>query len=262
MCATPSNHARMSTTPPARIRADLLLVSRGLIATRAKAREAIEAGLVHSGERQINKPAELLDPDCPLKAQLAYHWVSRAGIKLVAALDAFNVDVTDRQCLDIGSSTGGFTQVLLARGAAHVIAVDVGRDQLDESLRQDERITSLEGQDARDLTADDLGEPAPDLVVMDVSFIGLEKILPSLLEALPPSVELVALVKPQFQAGPKRVGKRGIVEAATALIISEEVRVEIQGMGGLDVIAMIESPIAGGDGNREFLLHAKRVEQA
>lgn len=249
----------MTTTPPVRIRADILLVSRGLIATRAKAREAIEAGLVHSGERQINKPAELLDADCPLKAQLAYHWVSRAGVKLVAALDAFGVDVTDRQCLDIGASTGGFTQVLLARGAAHVIAVDVGRDQLDESLRQDDRITSLEGQDARDLTPDDLGEPAPDLVVMDVSFIGLEKILPSLLEALPQEVELVALVKPQFQAGPKRVGKRGIVEAGTALIISEEVRVELQGMGGLDVISMIESPIAGGDGNREFLLHAKRV---
>jgi 23S rRNA (cytidine1920-2'-O)/16S rRNA (cytidine1409-2'-O)-methyltransferase len=249
----------MTTTPPARIRADLLLVSRGLIATRAKAREAIEAGLVQTGDRIINKPAELLDPDCPLKAQLAYHWVSRAGVKLVAALDAFGVDVTDRQCLDVGASTGGFTQVLLARGAAHVIAVDVGRDQLDESLRQDDRVTSLEGTDARHLTVDDLGEPAPDLVVMDVSFIGLEKILPSLLEALPETVEIVALVKPQFQAGPKRVGKRGIVEAATALIISEEVRVELQGMNGLDVIAMIESPIAGGDGNREFLLHAKRT---
>jgi 23S rRNA (cytidine1920-2'-O)/16S rRNA (cytidine1409-2'-O)-methyltransferase len=245
-----------------KVRADLLLVSRGLIATRAKAREAIEAGLVQSGARTITKPAELLDPDCPLKAQLAYHWVSRAGLKLVAALDAFGVDATDRQCLDIGASTGGFTQVLLARGAAHVIAVDVGRDQLDESLRSDERVTCLEGQDARDLTAEDLGEPAPDLVVMDVSFIGLEKILPSLLEALPETVELVALVKPQFQAGPKRVGKRGIVESATALIISEEVRVEIHGMGGLDVIAMIESPITGGDGNREFLLHAKRSAHA
>lgn len=248
----------MTTTPPARIRADILLVSRGLIATRAKAREAIEAGLVHSGARQITKPAELLDPDCPLKAQLAYHWVSRAGLKLVAALDAFGVDVTDRQCLDIGASTGGFTQVLLARGAAHVIAVDVGRDQLDEGLRHDDRITSLEGQDARDLTAEDMGEPAPELVVMDVSFIGIEKILPNLLEALPKEIELVALVKPQFQAGPKRVGKRGIVEAATALVIADEVRVELHGLGGLEVLSMIESPIAGGDGNREFLLHAKR----
>ena len=245
-----------------RLRADILLVSRGLIATRAKAREAIEAGLVQSGDRVINKPAELLDPDCPLKAQLAYHWVSRAGLKLVAALDAFGVDVTDRHCLDIGSSTGGFSQVLLARGAAHVIAVDVGRDQLDDSMRDNPQITSLEGQDARNLTTEDLGDPAPDLVVMDVSFIGLEKILPSLLDALPDQIELVALVKPQFQAGPKRVGKRGIVDAATALIIAEEVRLELQGMGGLNIIAMIDSPIDGGDGNREFLLHAKRTTRS
>jgi 23S rRNA (cytidine1920-2'-O)/16S rRNA (cytidine1409-2'-O)-methyltransferase len=240
-----------------KIRADLLLVSRGLIATRAKAREAIEAGLVQTGTRTITKPAELLDPDCPLKAQLAYHWVSRAGLKLVAALDAFEVDATGRCCLDIGASTGGFTQVLLARGGAHVVAVDVGRDQLDESLRDDPRITSLEGQDARDLTAEDLGEPLPDLVVMDVSFIGIEKVLPNLLAILPPTFELVALVKPQFQAGPKRVGKRGIVESETAALIATEVHEQIAAMG-LDVIAMIDSPIAGGDGNREFLLHAKR----
>jgi 23S rRNA (cytidine1920-2'-O)/16S rRNA (cytidine1409-2'-O)-methyltransferase len=243
-----------------KLRADLLLVSRGLIATRAKAREAIEAGLVSSGTRTIVKPAELLDPDCPLKAQLAYHWVSRAGLKLVAALDAFHIEATGRHCLDIGASTGGFTQVLLARGATHVVAVDVGRDQLDESLRDDDRITSLEGQDARNLEAFDLGEPMPDLVVMDVSFIGIEKILPSLLKILPSSFELVALVKPQFQAGPARVGKRGIVDPTTALIIAEEVRTELGAMDGLDILAMIDSPIEGGDGNREFLLHAKRSD--
>jgi 23S rRNA (cytidine1920-2'-O)/16S rRNA (cytidine1409-2'-O)-methyltransferase len=242
-----------------KMRADLLLVSRGLIATRAKAREAIEAGLVQTGSRTITKPAEMLDPDCPLRAQLAYHWVSRAGLKLVAALDAFEVDATGRHCLDVGASTGGFTQVLLARGAAHVVAIDVGRDQLDESLRGDPRITSLEGQDARDLTAEDLGEPLPDLVVMDVSFIGIEKILPNLLAILPPAFELVALVKPQFQAGPKRVGKRGIVETDVALVIAQEVREQLQEMVGVDVLALIDSPIAGGDGNREFLLHAKRL---
>jgi 23S rRNA (cytidine1920-2'-O)/16S rRNA (cytidine1409-2'-O)-methyltransferase len=241
-----------------RIRVDLLLVSRGLIATRAKAREAIEAGFVQSGERIITKPSELLDPDCPLKAHLAYHWVSRAGLKLVAALDGFGVDVTGRHCLDIGASTGGFTQVLLARGASHVIAVDVGRDQLDVSLQDDPRITSLEGRDARGLTHVDLGDPPPDLVVVDVSFIGLEKILPGLLLELAEKVELVALVKPQFQAGPKRVGKRGIVDPDTAAIIAQEVREAIHGMGGLRVLAMIESPISGGDGNREFLLHARR----
>jgi 23S rRNA (cytidine1920-2'-O)/16S rRNA (cytidine1409-2'-O)-methyltransferase len=211
-----------------KMRADLLLVSRGLIATRAKAREAIEAGLVQTGSRTITKPAEMLDPDCPLKAQLAYHWVSRAGLKLVAALDAFGIDATGRYCLDIGASTGGFTQVLLARGAAHVVAVDVGREQLDDSLRGNPQITSLEGQDARDLQEEDLGEPLPDLIVMDVSFIGIEKILPSLLKVLPPAFELVALVKPQFQAGPKRVGKRGIVDSDIAVLISEEVRAQRQ----------------------------------
>jgi 23S rRNA (cytidine1920-2'-O)/16S rRNA (cytidine1409-2'-O)-methyltransferase len=245
-----------------KIRADLLLVSRGLIATRAKAREAIAAGLVQSGSRTITKPAEQLDPDCPLKATLAYHWVSRAGLKLVAALDAFEVAVTGRYCLDIGASTGGFTQVLLARGAAHVVAVDVGRDQLDATLRDNSHTTSLEGKDARDVTADNISEdsglPLPDLMVMDVSFIGIEKILPNLLAIMPPAFELIALVKPQFQAGPKRVGKRGIVEAQTALIIADEVRAQIGALGGLTVLGMIDSPIIGGDGNREFLLHAKR----
>jgi 23S rRNA (cytidine1920-2'-O)/16S rRNA (cytidine1409-2'-O)-methyltransferase len=241
-----------------RIRADILLVSRGLIATRAKAREAIEAGLVRSGERVIAKPAELLEPDCPLTAQLAYHWVSRAGIKLVAALDAFGVNATERYCVDIGASTGGFTQVLLSRGAAHVLAVDVGRDQLDPKLADDDRITSLEGFDARSLTADEFGEPLPDLLVMDVSFIGLEKILPTVLPLLAEEADLVALVKPQFQAGPKRVGKRGIVAFETAAIIAEEVRNELDGLCGFKVLALIESPIEGGDGNREYLLHARR----
>ncbi len=245
-----------------KVRADLLLVSRGLITTRAKAREAIEAGLVQSGTRTIAKPAELLDPDCPLKAQLAYHWVSRAGLKLVAALDAFGVDVSGRHCFDIGASTGGFTQVLLARGAAHVLAVDVGRDQLDASLRGDPRITSLEGKDARDLSADDFDETPPDLIVIDVSFIGIEKLLPSLLKILPQNMELVALVKPQFQAGPSRVGKRGIVDSAVADVIAQEVRELLDGMDGLKVMSLIDSPIAGGDGNREFLLHAKRSNRS
>ncbi|WP_290807846.1 TlyA family RNA methyltransferase [Aquidulcibacter sp.] len=244
-----------------RMRADLLLVARGLIATRAKAREAIESGLVRSGDRIIAKPSELLEPDCPLTAQLAYHWVSRAGLKLIAALDAFGIMATDRYALDIGASTGGFTQVLLSRGAAHVVAVDVGRDQLDASLRNNPAITSLEGTDARSLSPDDLGEPVPDLVVIDVSFIGLEKILPSVLPLVAPSADLVALVKPQFQAGPARVGKRGLVDPAVAAVISEEVRHELDGLCGFKVLGLIESPIAGGDGNREYLLHARRVAQ-
>jgi 23S rRNA (cytidine1920-2'-O)/16S rRNA (cytidine1409-2'-O)-methyltransferase len=242
-----------------KVRADLLLVARGLIATRAKAREAIEAGLVSSRGRIITKPAEMLDPDCPLKAQLAYNWVSRAGLKLVAALDSFGIDVHGRYCLDIGASTGGFTQVLLARGAAHVTSVDVGRDQLDESLRDHDQIASLEGKDARDLTQADFGPTHPDLVVMDVSFIGIEKILPHLLTLLPPELDFIALVKPQFQAGPKRVGKRGIVDHDVAQVIAEEVSASVNAMEGLAIVAMIDSPIVGGDGNREFLLHAKRL---
>jgi 23S rRNA (cytidine1920-2'-O)/16S rRNA (cytidine1409-2'-O)-methyltransferase len=241
-----------------RQRADLLLVSRGLIATRAKARQAIEAGLVRSGGKIIHKASELLESDCPLTAQLAYHWVSRAGLKLVAALDAFGVMATDRYCLDIGASTGGFTQVLLSRGAAHVISVDVGRDQLDIKLRDHPKIMLLEGTDARALIQDDLGEPTPDLVVIDVSFIGLEKILPHVLPLVAPDADLIALVKPQFQAGPARVGKRGIVDPDIAAIIAEEVRHELDGLSGFHVLSMMESPIAGGDGNREYLLHARR----
>jgi 23S rRNA (cytidine1920-2'-O)/16S rRNA (cytidine1409-2'-O)-methyltransferase len=241
-----------------KIRADLLLVSRGLLPTRAKAREAIEAGLVTSGGRLIGKPADMLDPDCQLKAERAHPWVSRAGLKLVAALDSFGVAVKDRHCLDIGASTGGFTQVLLARGAAHIVAVDVGRDQLDQSLRGHSQITSLEGQDARTLNPDHFGDPAPDLVVMDVSFIGVEKILPHLLTILSKPLDLIILVKPQFQAGPKRVGKGGIVESSVAAEIALEVRDFINVLEGVDVIGLIDSPIAGGDGNCEFLLYARR----
>lgn len=243
-----------------RMRADLLLVARGLIATRAKARQAIESGLVHADGRVITKPSELLDPDSQLQAQLAHQWVSRAGLKLFAALDAFKIDVRDRYALDIGASTGGFTQVLLARGAAHVIAVDVGRDQLDPSLRSNPAITSLEGTDARNLRPTDLGEPVPDLVVIDVSFIGLEKILPSVLPLIAADSDLVALVKPQFQAGPARVGKRGLVDPALAASIADEVRQSLDGLCGFQVIGMMDSPIAGGDGNREFLMHARRGE--
>ncbi|GIU66946.1 TlyA family RNA methyltransferase [Candidatus Phycosocius spiralis] len=241
-----------------RQRADLLLVSRGLIATRAKARQAIKAGLVRSGEKIIQKASELLETDCPLTAELAYHWVSRAGLKLVAALDKFDVMVSDRYCLDLGASTGGFTQVLLSRGVAHVVSVDVGRDQLDAKLRDNQKITLLEGTDARTLSQDDLGVPLPDLVVMDVSFIGLEKILPHILPLVAPNADLIALVKPQFQAGPSRVGKRGIVDPDVAAVIAEEVRLELDGLCGFQVLSMMESPIAGGDGNREYLLHARR----
>jgi 23S rRNA (cytidine1920-2'-O)/16S rRNA (cytidine1409-2'-O)-methyltransferase len=240
-----------------KIRADLLLVSRGLLPTRAKAREAIEAGLVISDGKVITKPADMLSPDCSLTAERPHPWVSRAGLKLVAALDHFGVQPTGRHCLDVGASTGGFTQVLLARGAAHVLAVDVGRDQLDQSLRGHAQITSLEGQDARTLTRAHLGDLGPDLVVMDVSFIGVEKVLPHLLTILPRPADIIILVKPQFQAGPHRVGKGGIVDSAVAVEIAAEVAGFIEALDGIDMIGQIDSPIVGGDGNREFLVYAR-----
>ncbi|GBF57500.1 hemolysin A [Candidatus Phycosocius bacilliformis] len=242
-----------------KMRADLLLVAKGLMPTRAKAREAIEAGLVQSAGRIIRKPADLLDPDGELSAGQAHPYVSRAGLKLAAALDRFGVDPEGRFCLDIGASTGGFTQVLILRGAAHVLAVDVGRDQLDVSLRGHPAITLRESTDARTLSASDLGDPLPDLIVIDVSFIGLEKILPSVLDLVAPRADLVALVKPQFQAGPNRVGKRGLVAPDVAAQVAEETRQALDGLSGFAVLDMMESPIVGGDGNREWLLHARRL---
>jgi 23S rRNA (cytidine1920-2'-O)/16S rRNA (cytidine1409-2'-O)-methyltransferase len=243
-------------------RADLLVVSRGLIASRAKAREAIEAGRVYMGATQVTKPAQMLDVDCDLRAEPAYPWVSRAGLKLAAALDAFGLDPSQRQCLDIGASTGGFTQVLLARGARHVVAVDVGRGQLHATLAGDKRVTSLEGHDARTLTRDNLGPNSPDLVVMDVSFIGVEKILPSIMALLNGTFDVVVLVKPQFQAGPARVGKGGIVDPGVADMVAAEVGAQIGALPRLSVLGLIPSPILGSDGNREFLLHARGAPAA
>ena len=241
-----------------KLRADLLLVQSGLMPTRAKARDAIAAGLVHADGKPVRKPSELLDPSSTVTASLPHPWVSRAGIKLEAALKAFDIEVTGRTCLDVGASTGGFTQVLLTRGAAQVYAVDVGHDQLDPSLRADPRVINLEGLDARALRRDDLGANLPDLLVADVSFIGLEKVLPPVLGVLEQPLDVVVLVKPQFQAGPARVGKRGLVDPDTARIIAEEVRNLLDGLSGLRVQSMIDSPVTGGDGNHEFLLWAIR----
>jgi 23S rRNA (cytidine1920-2'-O)/16S rRNA (cytidine1409-2'-O)-methyltransferase len=243
-------------------RADLLLVAKGHAPTRAKARAAIEAGLVMANGRIVSKPADLLEEDCDLVASAAFAWVSRAGAKLAAALDAFEVNPAGRICLDIGASTGGFTEVLLSRGAAHVFAVDVGRGQLDPAIAGDSRVTNLECHDARNLTQDDLAPFKPDLLVADVSFIGLEKVLPIPLSLCAHEAEMIALIKPQFQAGPARVGKGGIVKADLAEAIAEETVQTLDGLEGFYVQRLIESPITGGDGNREFLIHARRSAQA
>ena len=244
-----------------RSRVDLLLVARGLFDSRARARAAIEAGLVTADGVVVAKPAELVSEDATIAATAAHPWVGRGALKLVHALELWPLDLTGRTVLDVGASTGGFTEVCLARGAARVFAVDVGRDQLHASLRSDSRVVGLEGTDARRLTTDQITTP-PDLVVCDASFIGLAKVLPIPLSLAGEGADLVALVKPQFEVGPDRVGKGGLLkdEAARAEALSDVIAF-IQS-AGWEVMATADSPIEGGDGNHEFLLHARKSRPA
>jgi 23S rRNA (cytidine1920-2'-O)/16S rRNA (cytidine1409-2'-O)-methyltransferase len=244
-----------------RVRADVLLVERGLFDSRAKARAAIEAGGVRAGGRVVAKASELLDAEVELEAVAAHPWVGRGALKLTHALDLWPVAVAGRGVLDVGASTGGFTEVCLAKGAARVYAVDVGRGQLHPSLAADPRVTNLEATDARDLTPGLIAEP-PGLIVTDVSFIGLAKALPAALELAGAGADLVALVKPQFEVGPGRVDKGGVVkdEAARASALAD-VAAFLEG-AGWSVKATADSPIAGGDGNREFLLWATKKPPA
>ena len=244
-----------------RKRADLLLVERGLFESRAKARAAIEAGGVSAGGRVVLKASEALDETAEIEAVAAHPWVGRGALKLVHALETWPVTVAGRVVLDVGASTGGFTEVCLARGAARVYAVDVGRGQLHASLAGDPRVTALEATDARDLSPALVPE-APGLIVTDVSFIGLAKALPAALALAIGGAELIALVKPQFEVGPERVGKGGVVkdEAARANALANvEAFLEAAGWA---VQATTESPIAGGDGNLEYLLWAKKKPPA
>lgn len=245
-----------------RTRADLLLVARGLADSRARARAAIEAGLVTAGGRVVTRPSELLDDTAAIVASAPFVWVSRGGLKLEAALDAFALSPQGRQALDVGASTGGFTDVLLARGAAHVVAVDVGRSQLHPRLQADPRVLSREGCDARSLTRDDLDGRVPDLVVADLSFIGLAKAIGPALALAAPSADFVALIKPQFEAGPSRVGKGGLVAPDVAATVADEVTADLDGLHGFALRAVAPSPVAGGDGNLEWLAWFARVEGA
>lgn len=234
----------------------MALVKAGLFDSRAKAREAIEAGLVTVDGAVIGKAAALVAPHAVLAATPPYPWVSRGGVKLAAALDHFGFSARDRHCLDIGASTGGFAQVLLDGGAAYVTAVDVGRGQLHASLAGHPRLTHIEGTDARMLGASDLGV-APSLITFDVSFISLRLVLPSVLSMADREAECVALIKPQFEAGFGRVKKGVVRDAAIHEEVCAALRETVQALGWtvLDVIA---SPIVGGDGNKEFLLGARR----
>lgn len=238
-------------------RADLLLVARGLFESRAKARAAIEAGGVAADGRPVLKASELLAPDAVLSATPAHPWVGRGALKLEHALVTWPIAVEGRVVLDVGASTGGFTEVCLAAGARRVYAVDVGRGQLHPSLLDDPRVVILEGVDARTLIAAQVPEP-PQLVVCDVSFIGLAKALPAALALAVPGADLVALVKPQFEVGPERVGKGGLVKDLGARAEALEGVKTFIAASGWTVRATADSPIEGGDGAREHLLWAQK----
>jgi 23S rRNA (cytidine1920-2'-O)/16S rRNA (cytidine1409-2'-O)-methyltransferase len=240
----------------ARQRIDRVLVERGLFESRTKAQAAIEAGLVTVDGRTVGKASEEIAADAKLHASAAHPFVSRGGVKLAAALDHFHIDPKDRVCLDIGASTGGFTQVLLERGASRVYAVDVGHGQLHESLRVRPEIVLLENTDIRTLSPDSFSD-VPDLVTVDVSFISLKLVLPPALALLKPAAQLVALIKPQFEAGRSAV-KKGIVrDPAMHAIVCEDITKFVTSLGWR-VLGIITSPIEGGDGNIEFLLEAAR----
>jgi 23S rRNA (cytidine1920-2'-O)/16S rRNA (cytidine1409-2'-O)-methyltransferase len=237
-------------------RADIALVERGFFVSRAKAREAIEAGLVTLDGRVVDKPSEQVAPDARLDAQAPYPWVSRGGVKLAAALDAFAFDPAGKQALDIGASTGGFSHVLLSRGAAHVTCVDVGQGQLHPLIANDPRVKSLEKCDARALRAEDFGQ-APQLIVCDVSFISLALVLPGVLAMAAEKAEAVLLIKPQFEAGPENVKKGLVRDVVVRRAACDKIAGLVQSLGWY-IVGPIDSPIQGGDGNREFLLGARR----
>jgi 23S rRNA (cytidine1920-2'-O)/16S rRNA (cytidine1409-2'-O)-methyltransferase len=239
-----------------RQRADRLLVERGLFESRAKAQAAIEAGLVFADDQPVRKASEELATDSVIRASAVHPYVSRGGIKLAAALEQFGFDPRGRVCLDVGASTGGFIQVLLERGAKRVYAVDVGRDQLHESLRGRPGITLFETTDIRSLSPRLLDE-APDFVTVDVSFISLKKVLPQALGLSKGPAWLVALIKPQFEAG-RAALKKGIVRDRTVhAAVCSDIEKFVTALGWR-VVETIESPITGGDGNIEFLLGAVR----
>lgn len=240
----------------ARLRLDRLLVARGLFESRARAQAAIAEGLVRVAGAIVTKPAAEVAPDAEIAAEAAHDFVSRGALKLDAALAAFAIDPAGLTALDVGASTGGFTEVLLRRGAAHVFAVDVGRDQLHARLKGHPAVTSLEGTDIRALAPGAL--PPIGLVVVDVSFISLALVLPPALAFAAPGARLVALVKPQFEAGRAALKKGVVRDAAVHEAVCDRARALVAGLGWR-VVGLVPSPIAGGDGNREFLLGAERA---
>ena len=240
----------------AKVRADQLLVTRGLFESRARAQAAIEAGRVSAGGEQVRKSSQELHEDVDLVAEPAHPFVSRGGVKLASALAHFDFDPSGKICVDVGASTGGFTDVLLRGGARRVYAVDVGTGQLHPSLTGHPLVVQLEKVDARTLNRSHIPEAAG-LITVDVSFISLKLIVPGLANIAAPDAALIALVKPQFEAG-KTLVRKGVVRDATVhKSVCDNVATFV-GEHGWHVLGVIESPIEGGDGNREFLLGASR----
>ncbi|MBN8950398.1 MULTISPECIES: TlyA family RNA methyltransferase [unclassified Rhizobium] len=236
-------------------RLDQLLVTLSLFASRSRARDAIQRGTVTVNGKIVTKPGALFAEDADISIDdPAQDYVSRAALKLVAALDHFGLDPQGQHCLDVGASTGGFTEVLLERGADHVTAIDVGHDQMHSRIAADPRVTNIEGLNARNLTAEDIGEPFT-FIVSDVSFISLKLALAPALVLAAPGARAVLLVKPQFEAGRDAIGKAGLLkDPSSAPAVAAELERWFTEDMGWQSLGLIASPIAGGDGNQEFLL--------
>ena len=251
----------MSEPDPNRLRLDTCLLERGLVASRSRARDAILRGHVRVDGTVVTRASAIVTSEAAIAIDdPAQAYVSRAALKLKHALDVFGVDPAGKTALDIGASTGGFTQTLLEAGALHVLAIDVGHGQMHPAIAADRRVTAIEGLNARDLTADDLGGRRIDLLVADVSFISLTLALPPALALAEAGAEGIFLVKPQFEAGREAVGKGGMLrEPGEAPAVAERLRLWLDIQPGWHAGNLIDSPIAGGDGNREFLLNGRKA---
>ena len=249
----------MSSASPTKQRLDQLLVERGLVESRSRAQALVMSGKVFSGEVRLDKPGQQVSGDIAIDVRGKEHpWVSRGGMKLAHALEHFGMSAKGLVCLDVGASTGGFTDVLLKAGAAKVFAIDVGRGQLDWSLRNDERVVVFEGTNARYLTEAEITD-TPSLIVCDASFIGLRTVLPASLALVGEGAHLVALIKPQFEVGKGRVGKGGVVrDPALHEEACETIRYWLAEEMGWTVLGIVKSPITGPKGNIEFLIVARK----
>ncbi|MEL0107286.1 MAG: TlyA family RNA methyltransferase [Rhodospirillaceae bacterium] len=241
-------------------RLDTLLFERGLAESRARAQAMIMSGIVYSETKRLDKPGIQVAPDLPITLKGQDHpWVSRGGLKLSHGLDFFSINPEGKTCLDVGASTGGFTDVLLQHGAVRVYAIDVGHGQLDWKLRNDDRVVVLEKTNARHITQAEVPELV-DVIVSDVSFISLMVALPAALQLTKPSAQLITLIKPQFEVGKEQVGKGGVVrDAELHEDVCRKISDWVNGLNGWSVRGITESPITGPKGNKEFLLYAEKL---